>query len=58
MHLRFGDNGWYKALWRLLRSPAFEVIVAIAVVLLAAWVVIQTEVERRSTLFPLLFGHR
>lgn len=57
MHARSG-NGWQKALRRFVRNPAVEVVAAIVVVVLAAWVVVQTEAEHRGTAFPLVFGHR
>lgn len=58
MHLRFVDIDWQKRLWRILKNPALEVVAAILVVMLAAWVVVETETEQRSTLFPLLSGRR
>lgn len=58
MHVRFVDIDWQKRLWRILKNPALEVVAAILVVMLAAWVVVETETEQRSTLFPLLSGRR
>jgi hypothetical protein len=57
MHTRSGSN-WQKALRRIVRNPAVEVVAAIVVVMLAVWVVVQTESELRGTAFPLFFGHR
>lgn len=57
MQIRIG-NRWHKALGKILRHPALEVVAAIVVVLIAAWVVIDTEAERRAPLFPILFGHK
>ena len=57
MHARSGGN-WQKALWKIVRNPAVEVIAAIVVVMLAVWVVVQTEAEHRGTAFPLVFGHK
>lgn len=57
MQIHFGSD-WHKTLRRILRNPTVEVLLAIVLVLLAAWVVIETEAERRAPLFPLLFGHR
>jgi len=57
MQIRIG-NRWHKALWKILRHPAVEVLAAILVMLIAAWVVIATEAESRAPLFPLLFGHK
>ena len=51
------NNHWYKRLWRILSNPTLDVIVAMVVVILAAWVVIQTETEQKNT-FPVLFGNR
>ena len=49
-HLGFND--WRNAFWKIVRNPAVEVTVAIAVVLLAAWVVVSTEVDSKKSLFP------
>ena len=57
MHTRSGGS-WQKALWKIVRNPAVEVIAAIVVVMLAVWVVVQTEAEHRGTAFPLVFGHK
>ena len=57
MQIHFG-NDWHKTLRRILCNPTLEVVAAIVLVLLAAWVVIQTEAERHAPLFPLLFGHK
>jgi ABC-type nickel/cobalt efflux system permease component RcnA len=44
---------WQKAIWKILRNPAFEVIAAIVVVVLATWLIVQTETElRHKTPFP------
>lgn len=58
MHLKWAGNDWQKTLWKIVRNPALEVIAAIVLMLLAAWVVIQTEAEQRSTPFPVLSGHK
>ncbi|HXZ48429.1 MAG TPA: hypothetical protein VEG27_05370 [Usitatibacter sp.] len=50
-------QGWHKILWRIVTNPTVEVVVAIVVVLISAWIVIQTETEQRSTPFPVIF-HR
>ncbi len=57
MQIHFG-NDWHKALRKILRNPTLEVVAAIVVVLFAAWVVIQTESERRAPLFPLVVQQR
>ena len=46
------------SIWRLLTNPAFEVIVAIAVVLLATWILVDTEAFRGPAHVPALFGHK
>ncbi len=51
-------TAWQKAFRRVVSNPAVEVIAAIVVVLLSAWIVIETETDARSTLFPVLFGHK
>lgn len=45
-------------LWKIIRNPAIEVVAAIVVVLLATWLVIETEVEQKNPAFPVLFGHK
>ena len=57
-HLGFND--WRNAFWKIVRNPAVEVTAAIAVVLLAAWVVVSTEVDSKKSLFPVpaAQGHR
>ncbi|HXF78828.1 MAG TPA: hypothetical protein VN598_08200 [Usitatibacter sp.] len=45
-------SDWQKALWKIVRNPAFEVVAAIVVVLFATWLVIETETDRHHTLFP------
>jgi len=62
LDMRINGNGntpWDK-LWKFLTNPMVEVIAAICVVLVSAWVVIENESEsRRSTsAFPVLFGHK
>ncbi|HZZ94370.1 MAG TPA: hypothetical protein VFE23_17545 [Usitatibacter sp.] len=54
MQLRRLGHDWQKAIWKLVRNPAVEVVAAIVAVLLAAWVVIQTEMEhpRQHNPFP------
>jgi hypothetical protein len=46
-------HDWQKTIWKVVRNPAVEVLAAIAAVLLAAWVVIQTDLEHpRHNPFP------
>lgn len=53
MHLRRVGNDWQKAIWKIVRNPAVEVVAAIVAVLLAAWVVILTDMEHpRHNPFP------
>jgi len=58
MPLRNIAADWQKAIWKILRNPALEVIAAIVVVLFAAWIVVETEVEQRHQPFPVPFGHK
>ena len=37
-------------------NPMVEVLVAIVVMLVSAWVVIETESTQRKTAYPILFG--
>ena len=46
------ESDWQKVLWKIVRNPAFEVVAAIVVVILATWIVIESETEHRHTLFP------
>jgi len=57
-HLGFND--WRNAFWKIVRNPAIEVVAAIAVVLLAAWIIVSTEVDSKKSLFPVPAeqGHR
>ena len=52
-----GTTPWQK-LWKFITNPTVEVILAIVVVLGAAWIVIETETAQRKTSFPVLFGHK
>jgi ABC-type nickel/cobalt efflux system permease component RcnA len=56
LHLRLIGYGWQKTLWKIVSNPAFEVIAAIVVVLFAAWIVIQTDTDQRSSHVPILNG--
>ena len=59
MQLRLNGHEWQKAIWKLLSNPAVEVVAAILVVLMAAWFVVQTEVESRHVMrTPFVFGHK
>jgi hypothetical protein len=46
------ESNRHSLLWKIVRNPAVEVVAAILVVLIAAWVVISSETEQRHTLFP------
>ena len=43
-------------LWRILTNPTFEVIAAIVVVMLAAWIIVDTEALVRGPHAPVLFN--
>ena len=47
MQPRIIGSQWHKTLLRIVKNPTFEVLAAIVVVLLATWVVVQTEVDLR-----------
>ena len=57
---RHFGNEWHKALWRILTNPMFEVVAAILVMVVAAWVVVETQMEPRSDRqkLPILFGQK
>jgi ABC-type nickel/cobalt efflux system permease component RcnA len=52
--------GIKQRLWKIVTNPTFEVIAAILLVLIAVWIVVQTEVDLKhhQLHFPLLFGHK
>jgi hypothetical protein len=52
-----GHTPWQK-IWKFLTNPTVEVLLVIAVVLVSAWVVIETETSHRKSPFPILFGHK
>jgi len=59
VQMRHFGNDWRNAIWKLVSNPAFEVVAAIAVVMLATWIVVTTEVEEKKTLFPVPYdAHR
>jgi len=59
METKHPGNDWRNAIWKLVSNPAFEVVAAIAVVVLATWIVVTTEVEEKKTLFPVPYdAHR
>ena len=49
-------NDWRNAFRKLVSNPAFEVVAAIVAVLFAAWVLVQTETERKHSLFPVPYA--
>ncbi|HET9653248.1 MAG TPA: hypothetical protein VFP36_13695 [Usitatibacter sp.] len=56
MQMRLDASEWPKTVWKVVTNPAIEVIAAIVVVLLAAWVVVQTDVEQRAPVLPVISG--
>jgi hypothetical protein len=56
MQLRLDASEWHKTVWKLMTNPAIEVLAAIVVMLLAAWVVVQTETEHRIPHLPVVSG--
>ena len=49
MQLRSGN--WQK-IWKIFTNPAVNLIIVIAVVLVSAWMVIETESAHRKSAFP------
>jgi hypothetical protein len=50
-----GNTPWQK-IWKFITNPMVEVIAAILVVLVSAWVVIENESTQRKHSVPVLFG--
>ena len=38
-------TNWQEHIWKLIRNPTLEVVAAIVVVLLATWLLVNSEVE-------------
>jgi len=61
VELRHLGNDWRNTIWKIVRNPAFEVVAAILVVIVAAWVVISLEVDQKAdhkkSLFPVPYSH-
>ena len=57
MHVRL-NHDWQNAIWKILTNPAFEVVVAIVLVLMAAWFVIDTDTIQKSAPLAHPFGDR
>jgi hypothetical protein len=51
-------NDWQKLFWKIVSNPAIEVIATIAVVLLSAWIAVQTETGEHQQVFPVPFGRK
>jgi hypothetical protein len=53
-------GSWQKALWKFVKNPTVEVVAAIAVVLVSAWVVVQAEVDlkHQQRPFPVPFDQK
>ena len=45
------SENWQK-IWKFFTNPTVDVILVIAVVLVSAWIVIETDAERRKSPFP------
>jgi hypothetical protein len=54
MHIRRLGHDWQKQVWKFMTNPAVEVLAAIVAVLLAAWMVVVTDMEHpRHNPFPM-----
>ena len=58
MQIRAMRTEWQKSLWKIVTNPAIEVVAAIVVVLFAAWIVVESEVEHNNRYLPVPFGHK
>lgn len=52
------ENHWQKAIFRVVTSPAFEVLAVVAVVSIALFAMFNTDAIYRSPHVPALFGPR
>jgi hypothetical protein len=48
---------WQKIV-KFVTNPTVEVLLAIGIVLVSAWVIIETETTQRKPPLPVLFGHK
>jgi hypothetical protein len=52
-------NHWHKTFWKIVTNPTFGVLAAIAVVVVATLIVVETDMALRHTPpNPLLFGNK
>ena len=59
MHSRSNGTTPWQKVWKFITNPTVEVIVAIVVVLGAAWIVVETDsMQRKASPFPVPFGHK
>src|SRR5260221_8820856 len=58
MQMKHLGHDWRNTIWKIVSNPAFEVVAAIAVVMLATWIVVTIEVEEKKTLFPVPYDAR
>jgi hypothetical protein len=58
MEMKHHGHDWRNTIWKIVSNPAFEVVAAIAVVMLATWIVVTVEVEEKKTLFPVPYDAR
>ena len=49
-------ESWHRIIWKLVTNPAIEIVVTIALVMVATWYLVQAE-PLDPTAFP-LFGRR
>jgi hypothetical protein len=45
-----------QRLWRILTNPTFEVLAAIVLVVVAAWIIVDSEALVKTPATPVLFG--
>ena len=49
-------TGNWQKIWKFFTNPMVDVILVIAVVLVSAWVVIETESSHRKSAFPVIIS--
>lgn len=54
-----GNTPWQK-IWKFITNPTVEVLLAVAVMVVSAWFVIESESAPRKNAngFPVFFGHK
>jgi hypothetical protein len=52
------QRNWQKIIWKLVTNPAIELVVTIAIVMVAAWYLVDTQTQMPERGVPIVFGRR